>query len=71
MIALSAGCIIVSEEYGSISPLSGDYHFMRLDEGVRNHKPGCTLVVELPVEMTPDSEVAWNNQIPQPNYLYA
>lgn len=63
MIALRTGSISDSDGYVSISPydMGGDYHFMRLDNGVWSHKPGSTAIQYLPTGTTPDSDGAWSS----------
>lgn len=63
MIALRTGSISDSDGYVSISPydMGGDYHFMRLDNGVWSHKPGSTAIQYLPAGTTPDSDGAWSS----------
>lgn len=63
MIALRIGSISDSDGYVSIGPynVGGDYHFMRLDNGVWSHKPGSTAIQYLPAGTTPDSDGAWSS----------
>ena len=63
MIALRTGCTYDSDDYVTVSSteVNGDFHFMRLDNGVWSHKPGSTAVRYLPGEMTPESAGAWDS----------
>ena len=56
MIALRTGCIADADGYAIV----GDYHFMRLDNGIWTHKPGQTPIQTLPDGMTPNSNGAWD-----------
>lgn len=54
--AIRTGCIADADGYAIV----GDYHFMRLDNGIWTHKPGQTPIQTLPDGMTPNSNGAWD-----------
>ena len=69
MIALRTGYIADADGYvkGEVDAdgriiFNGDYHFMRLDNGIWTHKPGGMPIQTLPAGMTPNSNGAWNER---------
>ena len=63
LIAVRTGCAADLDGYVTVGPynVDGDFHFMRLDNGVWSHKPGSTAIQYLPTGVTPNSDGAWSS----------
>ena len=63
MIALRTGCVYDSDGYVNVTlPFDGDFHFMRIDNGVWKQKMGSGPIMQLPSGKTPEDSSVWGDK---------